>query len=95
MPIQSTSAGQTKLAMGALEEDFTNIYSDGAGPWVWPLLTIHDQLICEADEDIAEEIRDLQMYRFSTVMDDEATGEHLFRVPVKSDGEILERWRKG
>jgi DNA polymerase-1 len=95
MPIQSTSAGQTKLVMGALEEDFTNVYSDGAGAWVWPLLTIHDQLMVEADEDSADDIRDIMTHRFSTVMDDEATGERLFRVPVKSDGEILERWQKG
>jgi len=94
MPIQSCSAAQTKLVMGSLNEDFSNIYSDGAGAWVWPLLTIHDQLMIECDEEIAEDMRDLMIHRFSSVMTDEETGEHLWRVPVKSDGEILERWKK-
>jgi len=94
MPIQSTSAGQTKLAMGELDEDFTNIYSDGAGPFVWPLLTIHDQLMVETSEDSAEDIRDIMIDRFSNVMTDRETGENCWRVPVKSDGEILERWKK-
>lgn len=95
MPIQSCSAAQTKLVMGELNEDFSNIYSDGDGPWVWPLLTIHDQLICEADEEIADDVRDLMIHRFSNVMHDQDTHEYLWRVPVKSDGEILDRWQKG
>lgn len=94
MPIQSTSAGQTKLGMAELDEDFTNIYSDGDGPFIWPLLTIHDQLVAEADESVAEDCRDLMMARFSEVMTDKETGENLWRVPIKSDGEILTRWKK-
>jgi DNA polymerase-1 len=95
MGIQATSAGQTKLVMGELDEDFSNIYSDGYGTWVWPLLTIHDQLMVECAEDAAEDIRDIMMDRFSNVMTDKETGENLWRVPVKSDGEILQRWAKG
>jgi DNA polymerase-1 len=94
MGIQATSAGQTKLVMGQLDEDFTNIYSDGYGPWVWPLLTIHDQLVVEAEEDEAETVRDIMMDRFTHVMDDIETGESLWTVPIKSDGEILDRWKK-
>jgi DNA polymerase I len=94
MPIQSTSAGQTKLVMGELDEDFSNIYSDGQGAWVWPLLTIHDQLVVEADEDAADDIGDVMTYRFSNVMTDKDTGDYLWRVPVKSDKEVLERWKK-
>lgn len=94
MPIQACSAGQTKLVMGELDEHFSNIYSDGAGPWVWPLLTIHDQLMVEADEDIAEDVSALMIDCFSNVMQDRDTQENYWRVPVKSDGEILERWRK-
>lgn len=94
MPIQATSAGQTKLVMGELDEHFSNIYSDGQGSWVWPLLTIHDQLMVEADEEIASDISELMKHCFSHVMDDKQTGESLWRVPIKSDGEILERWKK-
>ena len=94
MPIQSASAGQTKLVMGLLDEDFTNIYSDGGGPWVWPLLTIHDQLIAEVDEDASDDVLDVMKDRFRSVMTDQGTGEHLWRVPIKSDGQIMERWVK-
>jgi DNA polymerase-1 len=94
MPIQSCSAGQTKLAMGELDEIYSNLYSDGNGTWIQPLLTIHDQLIVEVEEDSADVIREITMDCFSRVMTDQETGEHLWRVPIKSDGEILTRWTK-
>lgn len=92
MPIQSTSAGQTKLVMGELDRDFSAARQDGV--WARPLLTIHDQLVAEVEADLAEAARDIMLARFSEVMIDKETGENLWRVPVKSDGEILERWKK-
>ena len=94
MPIQSASAGQTKLVMGELDEDISNIYADGKGIWAWPLLTIHDQLVVEVEEAAADDVRDIMQDRFNRVMIDKETGENLWRVPVKSDGEILTRWKK-
>jgi DNA polymerase-1 len=93
MPIQSASAGQTKLVMGELDQDFEML--EGAGVKVWPLLTIHDQLLVEAEESIAEEIGDLMVARFSGVMEDKETGENSWRTPIKSDKEVLTRWQKG
>jgi hypothetical protein len=31
---------------------------------------------------------------FNDCMRDERTGEHRFRVPIESDGEIMDRWQK-
>lgn len=80
--------------MGELDEYFSNIYSDGGGIWVWPLLTIHDQLIVEADEQEAETMCAVMQNVFSGVMVDRETGEELWKVPIKSDGEIMQRWTK-
>lgn len=94
MPVQGCSAEQTKLVMGELEQDFLEMHEQ-QGIWVWPLLTIHDQVMVEAEEDYAELICDVMKTRFSEVMWDKQTGEDLWRVPIKSDGEILDRWVKG
>jgi len=62
--------------------------------WCWPLVSIHDQLIFEVEEDAAQEVDSLMKWRFNSVMDDIDTGERLFRVPIGCDGEIMERWKK-
>lgn len=92
MPIQSCNAGQTKLVMGELDEVFERIYAGGT--YVWPLLPIHDQIIAEAEEESAEMIGDVMASAFSDVMCDKQTGENIWRVPIKADAEILERWIK-
>jgi DNA polymerase-1 len=92
MPIQSMSAGQIKLAMAECEAAF-NIYLD-SDIWVWPLLTIHDQIIAEVEEGWAEEVKMNMTMIFDGVMNDRQTDECLSRVPIKSDGEIMDRWKK-
>jgi DNA polymerase-1 len=92
MPIQGCNAEQTKLVMGELEEEFIRLY-DG-GTYVWPLLPVHDQIIAEADEESAEMIGTIMEYVFSNVMVDKQSGENLWRVPIKADYEIMEKWIK-
>ena len=91
-PIQSIAAGQMKLAMGESEELLLLMLQSGI--WAWPLLTIHDQLMIEVEEEYADTADDLIGEVFKNVMIDKNNGEDLFRVPIESDGEILERWEK-
>jgi hypothetical protein len=80
------SAEQIKLVMGELEEEFVRMYDGGV--YVWPLLPVHDQLISEADEAIAPLIGEIKSYVFSNVMRD------YWRVPIKADPEIMNKWVK-
>jgi DNA polymerase-1 len=99
MPITATAAGQLKLAMGKAEAMLTGMLD--CGVWCWPLLTIHDAIMVEAEEDYAEQVLEALGAAMDTVMVDEETGEHCFRVPILSDGEVMyddkeqiSRWRK-
>ena len=78
--------------MAECQDCYHAIQDDGF--WVWPLLTIHDQLVVEVEEDICEAVRDLNSSIFSQVMIDRETGRNLWRVPIKSDGQIMSRWEK-
>jgi len=89
--ITASNAEQTKLAMAECEELFTDLMN--CGVWVWPLLSIHDQVIAEVEEEYAEAVGDQIKDIFEHVMDDRETGERLWRCPIKSDCEVLERWK--
>jgi DNA polymerase I-like protein with 3'-5' exonuclease and polymerase domains len=95
MPIQSIAAGQMKLVMGMCEGEFERIWREEK-VWCWPLLTIHDQLIVEVDEDERKSkmVDEVMAEQFENVMRDVESGEYRFRVPIKSDGEIVKEWRK-
>lgn len=86
MPVTSTAAGQMKLAMAEAEQTLMELVD--AGVWVWPLLTVHDQLMVETEEDAAEEVGEQISNVFAGVMRDQ------FRVPIEADAEILQRWQK-
>lgn len=88
--VTASNAEQTKLAMAECEEDFELLLAEGI--WVWPLLSIHDQVIAEVEEDYAEIVGERMVHVFEHVMDDRDTGERLWRTPIKSDCEVLERW---
>lgn len=91
-PIQSVAAGQIKLAMGELEETFLQLLESDV--WVWPLLTIHDELVTEVEEDQAENVLELKQQIMSQVMIDKQTDRDLWRVPIEADGKVMERWVK-
>ena len=92
LPVTSTSAGQLKLAMGSSDALLTQLYESGV--WCWPILTIHDAIKVEVEEDEAENVLDALGFVMDSCMDDVETGEHRFRVPITSDGSVESRWGK-
>jgi DNA polymerase I-like protein with 3'-5' exonuclease and polymerase domains len=89
--VTNSNAEQTKLAMAECDDEFEKLRN--CGIWAWPLLSIHDQIIAEVEEDYAETVGDMMSSVFERVMDDRETGERLWRVPIRSDCEILDRWK--
>ena len=84
MPIQSSAQGLIKLAMAQgmeLVEYFRAAYTDCC---CLPLLQIHDELIFELDEEIAEE--------FCSLMQAIMEGTARLLAPVRSSHELAERW---
>jgi DNA polymerase-1 len=90
-PVTSSNAEQTKLAMIECEDLFEELLR--AGVWCWPLLSIHDQVIAEVEEEYAKGVGSEMVRIFRDVMNDRDTGESLWRCPIDSDCEILERWK--
>lgn len=91
-PIQSVAAGQMKLAMGRLEIELLELLASQMN--VYPLLTIHDELVVEAEEDIVEGVKETMEHFMSEVMRDATTQEWLWDVPIEADGKVMERWVK-
>lgn len=89
--VTSSNAEQTKLVIAESEEILTGLLESGI--WCWPLLSVHDSAMIEVEEDYAEPVGDMMTSVFEHVMDDRQTGERLWRCPIKSDCEILERWK--
>ena len=89
--VTNSNSEQTKLAMAECDDEFSLLR--GVGVYVEPLLTIHDQVIAEAEEEYSGPVGESMVRVFEGVMDDRETGERLWRVPIKSDCEILDRWK--
>jgi DNA polymerase-1 len=89
--VTASNAEQTKLAMAECEEIFTDLLD--AGVWVFPLLSVHDQIIAEVEDDWATQVGEQMVHVFEHVMDDRDTRERLWRCPIRSDCEILDRWK--
>lgn len=84
-PIQSTAQGTVKLTMAIVHDDLTS--SGMHGDVVWPLLQIHDELLFEVREDMAQEIAELVQFRFETCVE--------LRVPIKAGSAMSnESWGK-
>jgi DNA polymerase I len=90
-PVTSSNAEQTKLAMSECEDQFEVLR--GAGIYVEGLLSVHDQVIAEVEEDYANAVGDAMQSIFANVMNDRETGERLWRCPIEADCEVLERWQ--
>ena len=91
-PVTSSNAEQTKLAMAECEDLFTRLLDSNI--CAIGLLSIHDQIIAEVDENYAEAVGEMMVDIFENVMVDKDTGENLWRCPIKSDCEVLERWKE-
>lgn len=82
-PIQGSSAGLTKYTMALAEQRDRTMY-DTEGALFNPLLTIHDEVIYEAEESIAEDLLALNLSLMSSAIE--------LGVPVAADGKVKERW---
>jgi len=98
-PITSFAAGQLKLSMGAVDAMLERVRE--AGVWAYPLLSIHDAVMSEVEEDAAEDVLEATGECMDHCMDDVVTGERMVRVPIESDGEVMwdeseqvSRWKK-
>lgn len=91
--IQGFSADIMKLAMGETE-DRLNVLQDEYLVESAPLMTIYDELLIETPEDDGETIEALLGEVFENVLFCRESGRSLCRVPIKSDGKLMERWVK-
>lgn len=73
-PIQSTAQGTVKLTMAAVDDDL--VEAGWYGDVCHPLLQIHDELLFEAREDVAQELAELIRYRFETCVE--------LKIPIKA-----------
>ena len=90
--VTASNAEQTKLAMAECEDEFETLRANDV--YCEALLSVHDQIIAEVEEDYAEPIGELMQHVFNNVMTDRSTGIRLWRTPIESDCEILERWKE-
>jgi DNA polymerase-1 len=67
-PMQSGAQGTIKIVMQAVNDD---LEACGTGIWdvVHPLLQVHDELLFEVREDMADEVAGIVKWRFETLFD--------------------------
>lgn len=92
MPIQGGAAGVFKLGAARVEQRLEMLRAQGIGTEA--LVPVHDELVCEVDEDWAEEVAEIVKAAMENALTDEQTGEVLCRVPVKVDVKAMEKWEK-
>ena len=92
MPVTGLAADQLKLAMGRITDVLEDLNRQGI--YAVPILTIHDAIMIEADAEHADDVLEILLMCLDEVMNDVNTGELLFRVPIESDGSVMERWAK-
>lgn len=92
MPIQGTGADMMKLALAEIQEECERIRL--AGVWVWPLMTVHDEILIEVEQGYGSIVQMMMEDVMSRVMVDKESGVDGFRVKVKADGKVMSRWEK-
>lgn len=80
-PYQSGAQGTIKLTMAAVMDD---LEASGLLEKCDPVLQIHDELLFEVDEDVADEIEEHVKWRFETCAP--------LRVPIKAGGARAATW---
>lgn len=80
-PYQSGAQGTIKLAMAAVMDD---LEQGNLLDIVHVLLQVHDELVFECREDVAEDLIELVRYRFETCVE--------LEVPIKASGAKAETW---
>jgi len=94
MPIQSCGADWMRLVMGELywSEQLRELREQNVH--VWPLLTVHDELIFEVDEDYGSVVGSIMQDVMRNVFTDKDTGEKYLSVPVEADAKVMMKWEK-
>lgn len=92
-PIQRGAAGVFKIGMARSEALLSRLRTDHK-IYAEALLPIHDELLCEVDEEWADEVGEMVGWEMSEALRDEDTGEYLCRVPITTDGKSMSRWEK-
>lgn len=92
-PIQRGAAGVFKIGM-ARSEKTLSMLRENHSIHAEALLPIHDELLCEVDEEWAEEVGQMYGWEMSEALRDEETGEYMCRVPITTDGKSMNRWEK-
>lgn len=92
-PIQAPDSGMMRLAMAETQEAIVKFFRL-EGLWCQPLMTIHDELLLEVEEEYGQLAKEMMVSVFENVLVDRVTGENLCRVPIKAEGTLMKRWGK-
>lgn len=92
MPIQGFAADVMKIGMGRVERMWEEVRGNGVD--VEALLTIHDELISEVEEDWAESVLEWKQNEMGKALVDEKSGVEQCLVPILADGKVMDRWEK-
>jgi DNA polymerase-1 len=93
IPIQSTAAGQNKIGIAMVYNELVlRLRSEGI--YIWPMVTVHDELLVEVDEEYGELVKIHMEQLFSEVMRDVDTGEWMWAVSIEAKGKVMDRWAK-
>ena len=90
--IQGFSADLMKLAMAELHDRLRDLSTYGID--AYPVMTIYDELIVETPEEHGETIESAMEEVMDNVLVDKSTGILQSKVPIKSDGHLMQRWIK-
>lgn len=92
-PVQAPDSAMMRLVMAEVQDRVVEPMRR-EGIWCWQLMTIHDELIVEVQEEYGELVKYQMTGIFEDVMNDRETGERLFRVPIEASGKVMSRWEK-
>lgn len=81
-PVQGGAADIFRLALGMLDSAYSDLRSEGVR--VEGLIPVHDAIVGEADEGIADEVARLTKETMENVCE--------LRVPIRADAKVGERW---
>lgn len=92
MPIQGFSADIMRLGMAIVEDEWARLREDGVE--VEALMTIHDEILTEVEEDWAEGLAVVQPELMKRALVDVETGKEQCLVGIEAEGKWMERWEK-
>lgn len=84
-PVQASAQGIIKLAMAKIMKEVVMMFQS-FGEICWPLLQIHDELICELGKNITEDFLGLSKEIMETVVP--------LSVPVRASASIARNWKE-